>query len=326
MNIPKKSVFIGGTGRCGTSLLRKIFSHDKKVISLPFAASLFIEIDGIISIIKSFESHKTPYDEKLLLERFSNFYFQLGVKNGNYVIEKYDFEQNLKNFVHPYKDWELTKYIEDYYGIFQKFKKKLNIVTYKGNYSRDESKNSNINFINKKKENIIESFRYLVLLLINGIKKKQLKKKDKYIYLDDNTWNYLNFLELKKIFPNAYLIHIFRDPRDVILSLSKQRWSPILLKDCVIFYKKLMDQWFIEKKQMNKKIITEVSFEKLVKNPEFELKKISKFINFNFSFNIDLIDFKKSNIGSWRNEFNRSQIKFLNKELEEYLMKYRYIS
>ena len=69
--------------------------------------------------------------------------------------------------------------------------------------------------------------------------KKQLKKDNKFVYLDDNTWNHLNFSELNKIFPNAYLIHIFRDPRDVVLSLSKQRWSPNTLKDCIIFYRQI---------------------------------------------------------------------------------------
>lgn len=325
MNIPKKSVFIGGTGRCGTSILRKIISYDKSVIYLPFAISLFIEIDGIISSIKSFKTHNTPYDENLLLDRFSNFYFQLGKKNKNYLREKFVINQNLKKFIYPYKDWELSKYIDDYYGIFKKFKKKINIISYKGAYPRDESKNSNINFTNTKSENIIESFKYLTLLLINGIKKKQLKKDNKFVYLDDNTWNHLNFSELNKIFPNAYLIHIFRDPRDVVLSLSKQRWSPNTLKDCIIFYRKLMDQWFIEKKKINKKVIIEVSFEKLVKNPRFELKRISKFINFNLKFNCELIDVEKSHTGNWRKELNKSQIKFINRELKDYLKKFRYI-
>ena len=147
MTAPKKSIFIGGTGRCGTSLLRKLISSDNRVVSLNFAIILFIEIDGVISTVKSLENHKTPYDENLILQRFSNLYFHLGNKKNKYLLDKYDYKQNIKKFNNPYKDWELAKHIYNYYKIFDKFIKELDIISYNGSYPRDESVNSRVNIL-----------------------------------------------------------------------------------------------------------------------------------------------------------------------------------
>ena len=53
-----------------------------------------------------------------------------------------------------------------------------------------------------------------------------------YLYYD-------KILEL----PKSKLIHIIRDPRDVILSFKNQPWLPNNIDNCIDIYCKLMNDW-----------------------------------------------------------------------------------
>ena len=55
-----KVIFIGGSGRSGTNILRKILSNHSKVASLPFEHRFIIDPNGIIDFYNSFTLNWSP--------------------------------------------------------------------------------------------------------------------------------------------------------------------------------------------------------------------------------------------------------------------------
>ena len=55
-----KTCFIGGTGRCGTSILRTVLSRHSSVATLPIEHRLTVDPDGIFDFYRSYTTGWSP--------------------------------------------------------------------------------------------------------------------------------------------------------------------------------------------------------------------------------------------------------------------------
>jgi hypothetical protein len=149
----------------------------------------------------------------------------------------------------------------------------------------------------------------------------------------DCTPDHLLYLrEIKRSIPDALVIHILRDGRDVALSLDKQRWIRPFPWDrehsllAAGFYW----EWIVNEGRRNGKALgadyTEIYFEDLIQNPHDTLKKLGEFIgqdldydrirevgigsvsdpNTSFGAGSKAGDFNP--VGRWRTQFPREQL------------------
>jgi hypothetical protein len=94
----------------------------------------------------------------------------------------------------------------------------------------------------------------------------------------------LHLKEIKREIPQAKVIHIIRDGRDVAASLDKQGWIRPLPWDKrdSLLVSGLYWQWIVESgRRLGRKIVPdymEVNFERLVANPRDELPAIADFV------------------------------------------------
>jgi len=106
--------------------------------------------------------------------------------------------------------------------------------------------------------------------------------------------------EIRKAFPNALVIHMIRDGRDVALSLERQHWIRPLLSgtDSGLLAAGLYWEWMVQKGRALGRAIPsdylEVRFEELVSSPQETLQGISAFI----MQDLDYDQIKKTAIGS----------------------------
>jgi len=137
---------------------------------------------------------------------------------------------------------------------------------------------------------------------------------------------YLN--EIKQSIPDALVIHILRDGRDVALSLDKQRWIrpfPWDRKQSLLvagFYW----EWIVNQGRRKGKALgadyREVHFEELIQNPHHTLKKLGEFIGHDLNYDRILevgigsvrdpnTSFGPGNfnpVGRWRSQFPGDQL------------------
>ncbi len=301
-------IFIGGSGRSGTNILRNLLSKHSQVASLPFEYRFIIDPDGIVDFYNSFISNWSPYYSDVKIKRLNSFLINLAEKN------------NIKS---RYVDWELSKYFPNYIENVQKLISDLKCFEYKGSWPGANKNNQEykIWFSNYKNN---ESIRLILRNFIETNICDFLELNNKKYFIEDNTWNILYAKELHELIPESKIIHIIRDPRDVVVSFTNQSWCPEDLRYSIDMYKSIMKKWFEVELSLNKSKFKLIKLEELVRNKESVIKEICHFSNLTFENNLLDIDLTKHNSGRWQKELNSEDKKTLNKDLEDLINKLDY--
>lgn len=124
-------------------------------------------------------------------------------------------------------------------------------------------------------------------------------KKLIYVYkkrlLIKNPFHSMRIDLLRKKFPDARFIHIFRNPLDVVPSTVKMwsivgsnnelngKWENPTCAEVSEFYRRLLTKVESDFKSLPAGSFTEISFEEIEKNPVSAIKKIYKSIGLNYS-------------------------------------------
>jgi len=129
------------------------------------------------------------------------------------------------------------------------------------------------------------------------------KEKTDSQIVGDKTPSYISHVPLLvDLFPNAKFIHIYRDPRDYVLSMenawnknkyrSAQRW------------KIQINKFITDSKLVSKDNLFEVSYENLIDHPRDVMNKLCKFLKVNFSENMLNLNSPSENLGSAKGLLN----------------------
>ena len=163
-----------------------------------------------------------------------------------------------------------------------------------------------------------------------------LANKAKDFIGDKDPKNIENLKVIKKYFPDALVVHVYRDPRAVISSRLKAKWS----KDNPLWQHILAYKAQFNYMKQNQYIFgdnfVDLKYEKLLENPKAELEKI--LVKFDLKFEMGMLDFFKSaddvvkgeeiswkenlykpimkkNIDKWKNEMNEKTTTIIEKSL-----------
>lgn len=167
------------------------------------------------------------------------------------------------------------------------------------------------------------------------ILEEYLRRKEKRLIGDKDPRNIDFIPELKSIFPNSKIVHIIRDPRDVVLSRTKADWSkqwPFNLHAYI--YNAQINRGRKLGRKLFGKNYHELFYENLIENPTQELEKICAFIRVPYDANMlnfgssarELVDKSElqwksetfgpllsTNKNKWRSAFTASQIDLIQK-------------
>lgn len=87
-----------------------------------------------------------------------------------------------------------------------------------------------------------------------------------------------NTAAILRRFPEAKFIHIYRDPRDVALSMLQNHWRPMRVERFARTWAKAMDRHEGLGAELGPDVYTSVRFETLLDQPESELQRLSMFL------------------------------------------------
>jgi len=291
-------IFIGGTGRSGTNIMKNILALHPRIAVHPFEYRFIIDPDGIIDFYKSAIHCWSPYIINNKLHRLEHFLNILSEKNKNKDI---------------YKGWELEKHLPGYINECKKLLNQLIDFKYVG-FHYGLKKEDEIYFMKYKTKSELKMIlgKFIINLIDN-----YLDDVGKEYYVEDNTHNILFSKELLELIPDAKIIHMIRQPKDVISSLSQQRWAPKDKIQAALWYKSIIDKWNYIKNEIPKETFIEVDLYELSSNTENILKDICNFIGVEFDEKMMNLDLSKNNKNRWKKELSTYEVKEIEKILND---------
>lgn len=288
-------VFISGTGRCGTNIMREALSLHPMVTSHPFACKFIVDPDGLVDFYNTATHSWSPYIIDNKLHRLETFLKSLAKKDDCKEI---------------YVDWELNKHFPGYEDRVNKLLEDLIDFKYIGvHYGLAHERP--IYFMGYKKRS---ELGHILGNFIKDVINSHLVDVGKEIYIDEGTHSLLFGLEILEFLP-AKFIHMVREPKDVITSLSKQRWTPKDKIKSAEWYKYVMSYLKIVKGNIPAGAVITVDLYDFVDNTEDVLTKICDFLGIPFFRGMLEIDLSKSHRGRWRKEFSANEFEAIQRIL-----------
>jgi len=293
-----RTLLIGGTGRCGTNLLKNIFTNHSNVVTLPFEQRFFIDPDGIIDTYSSLKNIWSPFIADRKIKRLEKLLSEVSRNNIIHkfigkVISRFDKSGKFitqKNYI----GWELNKYFPNFQVCNEILINGLTDFYFRGVYPGSESyKFKNKIQTNKPStENLTNIFKKYLVDLIQDL----LLYHNKEFFVEDNTWNIFFGREFLELLPNSKLINIYREPSSVINSMIKQRWCPTNYLDAKQWYENMIEYWNKVKKDLPKDFYYEVDFKDLVLSPRKTLSDLCNFVEIPFEESLLNIKFDTSKV------------------------------
>jgi hypothetical protein len=139
---------------------------------------------------------------------------------------------------------------------------------------------------------------------LRGVIDDVLEHRGGRLYLEKNTWNILWFDRILELLPEARLVHIYRDPRDVVASFTKQRWMPSEPTQSAVICRDLLERWWDVRRKLPSHSFMEVSLEALTKEPESVLRDICGFWDLRWHSALLETDLSGAHAGRWKKDFN----------------------
>lgn len=275
-----KMAFVGGTGRCGTTVLWKMLSRHPQVASLPVRHRFIIDPDGIVDFYNTVKVGWSPFACDRALERLEDLLMDV-----------------VRNRAYRYSGLALEKYIPDAARWAKRMIEDLTTFDYDAVWVGGNPNRKRMRFLQNGWDTLGGYLGWWVGRLFQSV-----ATHEQTCFVDGDTWNILYADTLNEIFFNSKLIHIYRDPRDVVASMMGQGWCPKDMGRAISHYKCLMDRWWEIRELLPKRYYHEVSLEDLVdpERREEETRRILKHLNLPWADELMAFDLSKPNTGRWR--------------------------
>ncbi|MGM5483173.1 MAG: sulfotransferase family protein [Nanobdellota archaeon] len=318
-----KVCLIGGTGRSGTKILKKIFQNHPDFNTVPKMGEwrLITDPDGIIDFYNSINSGWSPYYFDVKLRRLRRLLNQVGTvdrlnKVIEYILQKFGLQNNLPvHITKRYIGVNLNKFCPEYPELVNSLINELTEFKYRAAWTGSEFLQKNDMhyhepFTNNELSKILGNFLRSVMACIT-------KNNNAKHFIEDSTFNICWFDKILQILPEAKLVHIYRDPRDVVASFTNQRFTPKNPQKAAKFYKGMMQQWQGVKKRLSKEKFLELSLEELVNDPERQLKKVCRFYGVKYTPKLLNTNLGRAHSGRWKKDLASDEQKAITKLLEK---------
>ncbi len=298
-------IFVGGTGRSGTSIIKEVIARHPDAASLPFEYRFIIDPDGLIDFYASSGASWSPYVADRRLKRLERLLNTLAREPLHHKLAgrlaRWLNRDGKTLSPRAYHGWELNRHLPNFERHARVLMSKLVEFSFPACWVGTESYRLGPTIYHTSRSR--EELAAILGDFIRDVIADLLNKSAKKFLVEDNTWNIFFAREIVELLPEAKIIHIYRDPRDVVASFSDQRWSPTGKEQGALWYRAMMNHWFAVRSDLPAGSYYETSLEDLVAAPETVLREVCKFAEISFDEAMLRVDLSQSNSGRWKREY-----------------------
>lgn len=320
---------IGGTGRSGTTVLAKILALHPALADVPEWRFL-VDPDGLMDFYAAFKGSWSPYLYDVKLRRLTRLLRRVGrhrrlSRVWDLVVRSTRVNRLVgRHLVAPYASINVSQHCPRFQRFVDALLEDLGGFRYEGDWVGSELlQRSQLSFASAGNG---EGLGASIAAFYRRVAVDVVTRQGAQCYLEKNTWNILWFDHILEVLPEATLVHIHRDPRDVVASYTRQRWAPSDPVQAAYFYKDIMERWWVVRARTPERSWMEVSLASLVEEPQRTLESICDFWGLDWDDALLSVDLTRSNAGRWRREFSLAQQRQVCRILEPVLAALRYDS
>ena len=329
MTDDKKFLLIGGSGRSGTTILCKTMSQHPDLTDVP-EWRFMTDPDGVVDFVRqSLAPNESPfhYDRRVKrLERVLKGVTKSGGIGGVLGAGRLrGLAQRLsgRNLAPLYARTDAQSFAPNFTRLSDEFLARLRRETFEGYWvGMAPGERAQVSVPVLDYDEIIAA----AADFLRGVAADVCAYQTARWHLEKNTWNILWFDRILEILPEAKLIHIYRDPRDVCCSFANQSWMPDDRISASRVYQRLMDRWFELRARLPEGSFMELSLESLTADPERYFHHICDFWGVPFHGDLLAHQLTDASFGRWRKELSDYESTAINLITEQTRQMYDYDS
>lgn len=333
-----KNIWVGGTGRSGTTLLYKLLRDHQEVFAFKDEMRFVVDSYGLKDLVDNLTYNFSTGRSK---EAWLDFKELMLVKLDSRYSSPYAGFQFSHVFGDEYRDI-INEFLEgltrghysgnDYQSrvsFFRNFVGMLGFALYRRGLISDgvkkalvEIKNINqpvVKYFPDRQEIIGRSGS-----LVEKLFQIPMRKSGRAVWCEKTPHNLLCADFLLELVPDSVFVHVYRDPRGVAQSFSKMAWASGDLVIACQMVKDLYMSWFSLRDRIDPKRILEVRLESFSNDP---VKSFNEVLTFAGLKNVSQLNHlvSSSRVDYWREDLKDEDVALMNRELAEVieLMGYR---
>ena len=333
-------IFVGGTGRSGTWLLYNILGCHEAVHTFPAEMRFLVDPDGLMDLVDALSSQYSPVRAREALFRFERLMRSYLATPG----------------VRPYATLDLPTWLgtEHYWQQLDQFCTTLTEMEYVGwswdikyehpdrltefiqqirRYQRKRQKNPPPNRAMSTRLNLKLGKHFanrselvaLAAAFVDTLFLHAAHSHGKQTWCEKTPQHLLHLDFVWELFPDSAFIHVKRDPRGVVHSLTKQKWAPNDLGEAAVYLREMYSRWFVlrEKFDLATCRYCEIKLEDLATSPQSVLDKVTSFCTLDNRFS-HLPDIELDKVIYWQKSMSSRDIKLVNEILGPYICEMGY--
>lgn len=207
MAVEMNIIFVGGTGRCGKSIVAEALARHPDAYKPPFELRFITDPDGLVDTYVTWKYCWTPYIADVKLGRLIGLLADVG----------FSFPDGDSR----YKDWALSTLFSEWrIASVEMYEQLGKMVTLK--WVGESCKGAS--FIHTRRDP--ELVRQAIGAFLHRLFTSLAQWKDVHTLILDETWAPMQGQYIKEMLPEAKIVWVWRDPIDTVASMIEQPWCP----------------------------------------------------------------------------------------------------
>lgn len=321
-------IFVGGTGRSGTTILKRVFASHPAVASIPTELRVIIDPGGALDLKSALTSGWSPYAADAAINRFRRLMHDCAssnvlIKAEPKILRKLGITPRRYGMMDLGRNFGMRYYLQRLDQLIDEISFHKSHGFWAG--SQPYQKPALIYETNLADRGMISC---ILRKYFDDLFKQAAEDENRTHWIDDTPYNLVHVSELLDLFPSMRFIHIYRDTRDVVTSHLRMHWGGDDPTVVAIRVSNILGRWFEIRSSIPESVFVEVALEEMAEDPHATIDRLCDFVGIRFTDEIakkaEGIDLKKVHAGRWKKELGNSQLKTVLPIIAPYLTAYGY--